>query len=124
MVSLVFRHSGFPMVIAMRRKNRRIDRKKKRREKMWSIFWTLLVCVVVLSFLTIDGYRFTPQVRYWWRNKEIKQGYAQEVEKLRQEQQQLKEEIDKLEHSTLAQERLAREMGYIKPGETVYKFVP
>ena len=79
---------------------------------------------MILSFLAIDSYKFVPRVRYWWRNREIKQGYVTEVERLRQEQQQLKEEIDKLEHSPLTQERIAREMGYIKPGETVYKFVP
>ena len=108
----------------MRKRNRRVDRKKKRHEKMRGILWTLLVCAIVISFLAIDGYKFIPQVRYWWRNREIKHGYVQEVEKLRQEQERLKEEIDKLEHNTLAQERLAREMGYIKPNETVYKFAP
>ncbi len=91
---------------------------------MWSILRTLLVCAMILSFLAIDGYKFVPRVQYWWRNREIKQGYVQEVEKLRQEQQRLKDKIDKLEHSPLAQERLAREMGYIRRGETVYKFVP
>jgi len=55
---------------------------------------------------------------------EIKQEYVMAVEELRQKQRQLKAEIERLENSTLAQERLAREMGYIKPGEIVYKFVP
>ena len=38
--------------------------------------------------------------------------------------EQLKEEIYKLKHDLFTQEQLAREMGYIKPGETVYKFAP
>ena len=83
-----------------------------------------MLCVVLLSFLVLDGYRFARGFQYWWRNRKIKQAYVEEVERLRQEQQQLKEEIHRLEHSALAQERLAREMGYIKPGETVYMLVP
>ena len=72
----------------------------------------------------MDGYRFVQGLQYWWRNREIKQGYVEEVERLQQEQQRLKEEVYKLKYNPLTQERLAREMGYIKPGETVYKFVP
>jgi len=79
---------------------------------------------MIVSFLAIDGYKFVPRFRYWWRNMEIKQEYVMAVEELRQKQRRLKAEIERLENSTLAQERLAREMGYIKPGEIVYKFVP
>jgi cell division protein FtsB len=79
---------------------------------------------MLLSFLAIDGYKFIPQVRYWWRNKEIKQGYVEEISRLQQEQERMKEEIEKLKNNALTHERLAREIGYIKPGETVYKFVP
>ena len=108
----------------MRKRNRRIDRNRARRARAWGFFWKLLVFVGVLSFLAIDGYKFVPRLQYWWNNREIKQEYVTEVERLRGEQQRLKEEMDKLGHSLLTQERLAREMGYIKPGETVYKLVP
>ena len=83
-----------------------------------------MLCIALVSFLALDGYRFTQVFQYWRRNREIKQGYAREVERLWQERQRLKERAYKLEHNLLTQERLAREMGYIKPGETVYKFVP
>ena len=108
----------------MRKETRRIRKDKTRAARRWRSFWKLLLCVTLLSFLVLDGYRFTQRFQYWCRNREIKQGYVEEVERLRQEQQQLKEEIHKLRYSPLAQERIAREMGYIKPGETVYKFVP
>jgi len=109
---------------SMKRKNRRIDKNTTRSARRWRAFGKLLLCVAFLSFLALDGYRSARGFQYWWRNREIKRGYVQEVERLRQEQQRLKEEIHKLEHSLLTQEELAREMGYIKPGEIVYKFVP
>ena len=108
----------------MQKKNRRFDKNRARRARAWGAFWKLLVFAGVLSFLAIDGYKFVPRLQYWWHNREIKQEYVAEVEKLREEQQRLREERDKLGHSLLTQERLAREMGYIKPGETVYKLVP
>ena len=108
----------------MQKKNRRSDRKRASRARVLDAFWKLLVLVGVLSFLAIDGYKFVPRLQYWWHNREIKQEYVTEVEKLRAEQQQLKEEKDKLGHNLLTQERLAREMGYVKPGETVYKLAP
>jgi cell division protein FtsB len=108
----------------MKKKNRRINGNTTRSARRWRAFGKLLFCVAFLSFLALNGYRFTRGFRYWSRNREIRRGYVQEVERLRQEQERLKEEIYKLKHSLLAQERLAREMGYIKPGEIVYKFVP
>jgi len=106
-------------------RNRRTGRRairNTRGTKRWGTFLILLICTAFLSFLAVDGYRFIKGLQYWQRNREIKQGYVQKVERLQQEQQRLKEEIDKLEHNVLSQERLAREMGYIKPGEIVYKF--
>jgi cell division protein FtsB len=105
-------------------KSRRVDKSIMRSTRRRHAFWKLLLCVIFLSFLALDGYRFARGLEYWWRNRDIRQGYVREVERLRQEQQRLKEEIRKLEHNILTQERLAREMGYIKPGETVYRFVP
>jgi cell division protein FtsB len=108
-------------------RNRRTGRRTTRNTrgtKRWGTFLILLICTAFLCFLAVDSYRFIKGLQYWQRNREIKQGYVQKVERLQQEQQRLKEEIDKLEHNVLSQERLAREMGYIKPGEIVYKFAP
>jgi len=112
------------MVFAMRKKNRRINKNVIRRRKIWNVFWISLVCMAVLAFVAIDVYKLVPQLQYWRRNREIKQGYVRQVEKLRQEQERLGKEKEKLEHNVLTQEKLAREMGYIKPGETVYKITP
>ena len=108
-------------------RNRRTVRRTTRNTrgtKRWETFLILLICTAFLSFLAADGYRFIKGLQYWNRNREIKQGYVREVEKLQREQQRLKEEIDNLENNVLTQERLAREIGYIKPGEIVYKFKP
>ena len=108
----------------MGKRNRRTVKHTTRATSRWRVLWKFLFCVVFLSFLVLNSYRFVRGFQSWWRNREIRQGYARETERLTQERQRLKEQIDKLEHSPLAQERLAREMGYIKPGETVYKLVP
>jgi len=108
----------------MKKKNRRISKHKEQGARGWHTFGKLLLCIAFLSFLALDGYRFVKGFRYWWRNREIRQGYVEEVEWLRREQKRLKGEIHNLRYSLFAQEELAREMGYIKPGEIVYKFVP
>ena len=108
----------------MDKRNRRTAGHPTRDARKWRFLWKFLFCVVFLSFLVLNSYRFVRGFQSWWRNREIRQGYARETERLTRERQRLKEQIDKLENSPLAQERLAREMGYIKPGETVYKLVP
>ena len=108
----------------MKKKDRGNNKESKRRAKKWSICWKLLLLIVFLSFLVVDGYRAVERFQYWRRNREIEKGYVQAVERLRQEQQQLEEEIHDLKSRPLVIERLAREMGYIRPGETVYKFPP
>jgi cell division protein FtsB len=105
----------------MKKKDRRIGKNSARRTKKWSIFLKLLLFIAFLSFLAIDGYRAVQRFQYWQRNSEIKEGYVQAVDQLRQEQKRLEKEIHDLKSRSLSQERLAREMGYIKPGETVYK---
>ena len=102
---------------------RQVPRNPKRRTK-WNIIWKVLLCIAFLSFLAIDGYRSIRRFQYWQRNKEIKKGYVQAVEGLRQEKGRLEKEVHDLKNRPLTQERLAREMGYIRPGETVYKLSP
>ena len=105
----------------MKRKSVRAGENATSSGRKWKIFVKLLLLVAFLSFLAMDGYRFIRGFQYWQRNREIKQGYVRDVDRLREEKKQLEEKLQRLEHSLLAQERLAREMGYIKPGETVYK---
>jgi len=88
------------------------------------ILWILLIGIVLLPIMLLESYRFAKSFRYWHHNKELKQNYIQEVSRLRLEQEGLKNEVRRLKYNTLTQERLSREMGYVKPGETVYKFTP
>lgn len=108
----------------MRNRTGRRTIRNTHRAKKWETLCVLLVCTVLLSLLVVDSYRFIKVLQYWNRNREIKQGYVSKVEALRQEQRRLKGEIDDLKSNVLAQERLAREIGYIKPGEIMYKFAP
>lgn len=106
----------------MNSRNRRIGGNTNRSVKGWNLFGRLLLGAAFLFLLTIGSFRFVKGFQYWRRNSKIRREYIQEVDRLRQKRQRLKDELYKLEHSLLAQERLAREIGYIKPGEVVYKF--
>ena len=106
----------------MNSRNRRIGGNTNQAARGWNLFGRLLLGAAFLFLLTIGGYRFVRGFQYWRRNSNIRREYIQEVDRLRQQRQHLKDELYKLEYSLLAQERLAREIGYIKPGEVVYKF--
>ncbi len=86
------------------------------------ILW-LLIVIFGFSSLVIGGYRLINGFQYWRQNDQVRDSYVQAIEELKLEQQSLKEELYKLQYNRLTKERLARELGYIKPGETVYKIV-
>lgn len=87
------------------------------------ILW-LLVGILGFSFLAVGSYRLINGFQYWQHNKQVRDSYVQAIEELKLEQQSLKEELYKLQYNQLTKERLARELGYIKQGETVYKIMP
>ncbi|MEK7399671.1 MAG: septum formation initiator family protein [Candidatus Poribacteria bacterium] len=96
---------------------------KRKKVGGFSIMWRLLICIIVTIVFSVQIYTFGDAFKYWWGNKEIKKKYTQLVSQLEQQQEMMKKEILNLKNNKLAQERLAREMGYIKPGEIVYKFI-
>jgi len=95
-----------------------------RRARIWRIFWMVLICLAIVPAIGLESYRSVKVFRHWNRNRLIKQTCIQELDSLRLEQQKLKDEVYKLKYNTLAQERVAREMGYVRPGEVVYRFIP
>jgi len=106
----------------MFRKDRRFHATQMRKMEVWHILRTLMICFVIAVILSVQIYRIRDAFKYWQSNREVKQRYAQEVNELSQQQESMKNELNKLKYNKLTQERLAREMGYVKPGEVVYKF--
>ena len=102
--------------------DRRLRNPQKQRVGFWYILRTLLICAVITVIISVQIYRFRDAFNYWLSNREVKQRYIQEVNVLMQQQESMKNELNRLKYSRLTQERLAREMGYVKPGEVVYKF--
>jgi cell division protein FtsB len=96
---------------------------KRKKVSGFSIMWRLLVCIIVTIAISVQIYTFGDAFKYWWGNRDIKKKYTQQISQLEQQQEMMKKEILNLKNNKLAQERLAREMGYIKPGEVVYKFI-
>ena len=100
-----------------------INNAKRKNASWFSIMWRLLICIIVTIVFSVQIYTFGDAFKYWWGNREIKKKYTQQISQLGQQQEMMKKEILNLKNNKLAQERLAREMGYIKPGEVVYKFI-
>jgi cell division protein FtsB len=95
---------------------------QKQKIGFWYVLRTLLICAVITVIISVQIYRFRDALNYWLGNREVKQRCVQEVNVLMQQQESMKNELNKLKYNKLTQERLAREMGYVKPGEVVYKF--
>ena len=83
--------------------------------------WLFIFAVVLL---VVCLYRLVEGVQDWREDRRIKQHYAGELKKLELERERLRVRVEKLRTSKLTKERLARGLGYIKPGETVFKVVP
>ena len=97
-------------------------RKVNDRSNKWHFLWVLLVFIIIIPIMIIQIYRFSGAFRYWQNNRKLKQEYTKEINRLYLEQIKLKKEIYNLNHNKLVQERLAREIGFIRPGEIVYRF--
>ncbi|HGE72887.1 TPA: hypothetical protein ENX78_18785 [Candidatus Poribacteria bacterium] len=96
---------------------------RKKKISGFGILWRLLITIIVTIVISFQIYTFGDALRYWKENREKKQKYIQEINILEQQQEMMKKEIWELKNNKLTQERLAREIGYIKPGEVVYKFI-
>ncbi len=104
------------------RKYRLNHRRIKNHSNRWLILWVLLIFIIIIPIMILQVYRFSSAFQYWRYNKKLKEEYTKEVNKLYLEQVKLKKEIYNLNHNKLVCERLAREIGFIKPGEIVYRF--
>lgn len=80
--------------------------------------WLSILAVVVLL---ISLYRFVEGFQNWQESRQIKQHYLERLAKLEKERDRLTIRVEKLKTNELTKERLARGLGYIKLGETVYK---
>jgi len=101
----------------------RFQTPQKQTIKAKHVLRKLLICIVIAIIFSVQIYRFGGVFKYWWSNRELKQRYILDVNELQQKQENMKLELYKLKNNKLTQERLAREMGYAKPGEIVYKFM-
>jgi cell division protein FtsB len=79
--------------------------------------------IVTLPVLLISSYRFVEEFQNWQKARQVKQDYLEKLGELEQKRDRLKLRAEKLKSDELNQERLVRQFGFIKPGETVYKVV-
>ena len=77
--------------------------------------------ILALLFLFISLYRFVQGFQNWQEARAIRNHSFEELARLAQKRDLLKGRLEKLQTNELAKERLVRRLGYIKPGETVYK---
>jgi len=89
---------------------------------IWRVFRIIIIYAIITIIVSIQIYRLGDGFRYWWQNKRLKKQYIQEIASLEQKQAEMKRELDSLKYGVFENERLAREIGYVKPGEIVFRF--
>ena len=72
--------------------------------------------------LLVGLFHFLEGFHGWQEARTMKQQYLEELKELELEHDRLKVRIEKLKTDAFTKEQLVREkLGYVKPGETVYK---
>lgn len=81
----------------------------------------LLLCFLgLLLFLSLFGDRSLLQIYQMWS---VKAHLEQEIEDLKQENALLRQEVEALRrHPSRTEEIARRDLGLVRPGETVYQF--
>ena len=87
-------------------------------------FVQIALLILATPVLVLGLYRFVEGFIYWNQCRVIHQDYINEINKLKEERDQLQDYVKRLESDEFTQERIARKQGYIKKGETVYRIVP
>lgn len=82
-----------------------------------------LVYLFTIFLIALSCYRLIDSFLQWSRIKKIEVSYANELRKLKVERESLKGQTESLKSDRFLQESLAREIGYRKPGETMYIIV-
>ena len=83
----------------------------------------LLLFILLAALVLFAGlYNVVHGFWRWQEARQIKQQYDDKIAELEQERDLLKVYVEKLKTDPLTKERIARQMGYIRRGETVYKF--
>ncbi|MBD3183518.1 hypothetical protein GF312_14580 [Candidatus Poribacteria bacterium] len=103
------------------RRNKRINSNTKHWKRITGIILKYIVYAAILFFVFTGGYRFIQMMQYWHKNSLIKEKYVIQVERLKQEQEALKKRIDDLNNNPVVLEKLARDIGFVKPGEVIYR---
>jgi cell division protein FtsB len=80
-----------------------------------------LIILVALLVLLAGLYQVVQGFWRWQEAREVKQQYDDKIAELEDRRDQLKEYVEKLKTHPLTKERIARRIGYIKRGETIYK---
>ncbi|MBT3266556.1 hypothetical protein HN371_05340 [Candidatus Poribacteria bacterium] len=85
--------------------------------------WSTVASVVTGLFLAICLYRLVDDVNLYNAAQALKAAKVEALARLEARRDETRELADKLQSDPMTKERLARSVGYISPGETVY-FIP
>ena len=86
-------------------------------------FLRICLAAFLLVLLASNLYHTQQGFLNWHRAIAFRTDFQAKLKKLRQQRDDLKTRVAQLESNPLTQERLVRQLGYIKPGEKVYRFV-
>ena len=81
-----------------------------------------LLFILIASVVLLAGLFHVAKGFWSWQEaRQIKQQYDDKIVELEHRRDRLKEYVEKLKTDLLTKERVARRIGYIRAGETVYK---
>ena len=90
---------------------------------IWDHLTRVVIVLIVLACLLAVGIGYMPVIRQNQRMRQDVQQKDVEIQKLEDENRQLKASIEAMRNDPQTVERIARQkLGYAKPGETVVRF--
>jgi len=83
----------------------------------------IILLLLAIPLFALSSFSFIEGFKYWRQSQEIQQSYVDEIKELKAKQDELFDYVKRLKNDDSAMEAIAREQGYIKEGETVYRIV-
>ena len=83
----------------------------------------IILFLLAIPLFALSSCRFIDGFKYWRQSKEIRQNYAADIKELEAKRDRLFNYVECLRNDEFAMEAIAREQGYVKEGETVYRII-
>ncbi len=83
----------------------------------------IILLLLAIPLFALSSCRFVDGFKYWRQSKKIRRSYIATIKELEAKRDERLDYVERLQNDELTREMVAREQGYIKEGETVYRLV-